>query len=436
MQVDHDIELRRLIDVCESGLVDVPQPKFVAHDPASVARMSRLDGLAVEAGREWTGVVRISDGSVSSSGVLLDSGIHILTAAHLLDDFSLATGQVHFQDGTTLDSRSILQTETYADFRITGSGVWHDLGLVTLDQAAPVWATRYAHSQDRNELGQIATIVGYGRTQTPGGEVVPQGQHLRQAGTNLVEATASSLFNSGARGSLSEQLVFDYDDGTPARDALGHILGMHNLGTGRSEAMITKGDSGGGLFLQHDGDWILGGISSYIKSGDEADLTGEADGSIGGLGFATRVSGYADWIDFQTGMTQTPQAMDGPPPPLNQVPPTVTEGQAVWFLVALDAPASQPTSVDFFTRDGTAVAGQDYIPTQGRLVLEPGEQWTRIWVQTLADDLLEEEETFHMVLANPEGAAFPGGVDELMASRAIFDDISLTGVTDLSREFP
>lgn len=399
-----------------------------------IPMLTRMDGSGLAAGREWTGVVRIGDGHVNGSGVLLDSGIHILTAAHLIERFSLESGRVYFQDGTTQVSRTIQKVQAYPGASFTSTGVWHDLALLTLNQAAPVWAVRHEHNQQRDELGNIAVLVGYGSARSPEGVALPEDHASRRAGENLVEVTGASLFNYGARGSLSEHLIFDFDNGTAQHDALGTILGLRDLGLGGVEAMLTPGDSGGGMFLERDGKWVVAGIHSYVMSGGAADLTGAPDSSIGGLGASVRVSGYADWIDFQTGMAQTPQGRNDAPPPRTEVPLTVKEGEAVWFLVSLGAPALQRVSVRFETRDGTARAGMDYIPTRGEIVLEVGQQWAKVWVQTLADNLVEGEESFYLVLRDPIGAGFPAGTRELTAVRTIIDDISLAGVTQMHPE--
>lgn len=47
--------------------------------------ISRYDGTGTINGDGWTGVACIHDGSISGSAVLLASGLHLLTAAHVID---------------------------------------------------------------------------------------------------------------------------------------------------------------------------------------------------------------------------------------------------------------------------------------------------------------------------------------------------------------
>ena len=46
---------------------------------------------------------------------------------------------------------------------------------------------------------------------------------------------------------------------------------------------------------------------------------------------------------------------------------------AFTFTVTLSKPSRVPVTVHYATANGTAIAGQDYIPTRGKLVFEPRE---------------------------------------------------------------
>jgi hypothetical protein len=217
-------------------------------------------------------------------------------------------------------------------------------------------------------------------------------------------------------------------------DALGDLLGVSNLGLGGSEGIITAGDSGGGLFVQQGDDWLLAGINSFITRWPTTDIKTETDGSLGDIAGATRVSSYTDWIEPLTGQSQTPKTNPTPPLAGETVSRQVQEGQGLSFLITLSGPATHVATVDFSTRDGSARAGEDYIPTHGTLILKENEWWAEVWVQTLADRLVEGDESFSLVLNNPQGAIFPAGQVELTAQRTILDDISLVGVTQLAEE--
>ena len=61
-------------------------------------------------------------------------------------------------------------------------------------------------------------------------------------------------------------------------------------------------------------------------------------------------------------------------------------------------------TVDYATRDGTAEAHKDYLPTSGTLTFEPGERVKTVEVMVLADAHDEGIETVWLELSNPVGA--------------------------------
>lgn len=83
----------------------------------------------------------------------------------------------------------------------------------------------------------------------------------------------------------------------------------------------------------------------------------------------------------------------------------ILEGQAgtsvATFTVTMDKPAALPTSVSFFTSDGTATAGQDYEPTSGLLTISPGQTTGTITVVIVGDRVVESNETFFVNLSDP-----------------------------------
>ncbi len=373
---------------------------------------------------DWSGVVRISDGNNTGSGVLSSSGLHVITAAHVVQDFQISNTSVYFSTGKEhLEAFTVQEFTIHPQALITDSGVWHDLALITLEQSAPLEAQRYNLYEQSDEIGQTGVITGYGRGHTDMNDTLP----TLRAGLNTIDTTAAPFHSRGWRGSLDDQLLFDYDDGTLENDTIGNFLGEPHLGLGDLETMITPGDSGGGLFLPAEDEWLLAGIHSFA-SGDPP------VGTPGDIGASTRISSYVPWIFSETGQLQQIQAMNTKPPPRDEVPLEVDEGLGVYFLVEIDGGASSLSSVEFFTRDGTAQAGLDYIPTSGQVVFEPGDRWAKIWVQTLSDNLIDGNEDFELVLTNPEGGRFPEDAEELSASRIIIDDLSLSGVTLLTEE--
>jgi hypothetical protein len=60
--------------------------------------------------------------------------------------------------------------------------------------------------------------------------------------------------------------------------------------------------------------------------------------------------------------------------------------------------------VQYATSDGSATAPSDYSPTSGTLTFRPFETSKQVQVQIVGDASSEPDETFQLVLSNPQGA--------------------------------
>lgn len=87
------------------------------------------------------------------------------------------------------------------------------------------------------------------------------------------------------------------------------------------------------------------------------------------------------------------------------------------FTVSLSESSAAPVTVDFTTRDGTALAGSDYTATSGTLTFAPGELTKQITVLVNGDTAVEEIEEFFVDLSNASGAALGDaeGVGRILA---------------------
>jgi len=81
-----------------------------------------------------------------------------------------------------------------------------------------------------------------------------------------------------------------------------------------------------------------------------------------------------------------------------------TRGVAT-ITVVLNAPSAQTVTVDYFTADGTAIAGLDYITATGTLTFPPGTTSRTFAVRILTDTLTESPETVILTLVRPVNAA-------------------------------
>jgi len=78
------------------------------------------------------------------------------------------------------------------------------------------------------------------------------------------------------------------------------------------------------------------------------------------------------------------------------------------FLVTLSTPATQAVTVDWQTVPGTA-DNTDFVAASGTVTFAPGEQSKTISIAISPDTLVENNETFTVVLSNPHGATVADG---------------------------
>ena len=79
--------------------------------------------------------------------------------------------------------------------------------------------------------------------------------------------------------------------------------------------------------------------------------------------------------------------------------------RSISFTVSLIPQSAQAVSVSYDTRDGTAIAGEDYVAVAGGTLSFSAGQTSRTITVTVTNDTLDEdEETFEVVLSNPVNA--------------------------------
>jgi hypothetical protein len=115
----------------------------------------------------------------------------------------------------------------------------------------------------------------------------------------------------------------------------------------------------------------------------------------------------------------------------NDLPPTITlndisldETDAgttnAAFTVRLDNPSSKEISIDYATSDNTAIAGLDYLASNGTITFEPGAREKTIEIGIIGDVIDEPDEAFNLNLSNPTNATIAEAEDT--ATGTIVDD--------------
>jgi hypothetical protein len=96
-------------------------------------------------------------------------------------------------------------------------------------------------------------------------------------------------------------------------------------------------------------------------------------------------------------------------------------------VVSLPSPAYEPASVQLSTRDGTAVAGSDYVANTQTIDFAVGEQHKGVTLSVYADNVDELDEAFEVVLSDAAGASLG---DRVGVVTILDDDMPSLAITD------
>ncbi|MBN2024734.1 MAG: trypsin-like serine protease [Pirellulales bacterium] len=272
-------------------LAAAPVQAGTIRDDLADSQYTSLAGLAAFASVgefQWTA----SGSNYLASGTLIDEQ-WVLTAAHVVEDIDSSNiGTMTF----TLGSATYRVVETYYSSDWTGNtSDGGDIGLVKLATAIAdvVPASLYEQTDERY---QIATVVGYGSTGTGlTGAVLSAG--TKRAGTNVIGLGSALAGIPWSGGGDDTMLVADFDQPGETGDPTTDLAVATDL-----EYCGAPGDSGGGWFIEEDGQYFLAGVTSFLVH-NPANPENAMYGDIFG---ATRVSSYLDWIFQYVDLSEPP----------------------------------------------------------------------------------------------------------------------------------
>jgi len=178
-------------------------------------------------------------------------------------------------------------------------------------------------------------------------------------------------------------------------------------------------------------DWLYGkgGVDTATFSGNFAAYQFEGSSQILTVNGpdGTDILSEFEILRFDDQLVSVEQALNNTPLPAlparpDEVNLTPAENETAWFLLQLQSPLTTTAQVNFSTRSGTAIAGEDFYATSGVAEIKPGETSTLIGVVLIDDNQAEDDETFSLVVTDPIGGTFADGVVELTATRTIIDN--------------
>ncbi len=265
----------------------------------------------VEPGAGFDGVIQVTtpDGG-SGTGSLLATGRHILTAAHVVaNDAGQPVGPITIGFDMPNVGRINIQVPVsgiavHPDYATLRSDA--DLAVLTLPVLAPsgplgVGAERYDLYRATDELGRTVTVVGYGRRGSgTTGELTDPIDRLKRMARNRYDALGEQVgvYRPGT------SLLYDVDNGSPANDAFGRILGVNDLGLA-DEGTAARGDSGGPVFVTVNGRFVIAGTTTTgpktTQPPNPAELNPAVDAGFGSISQDSRMSTFAPFIDGRTG---------------------------------------------------------------------------------------------------------------------------------------
>lgn len=244
-------------------------------------------------------------------GALIDAK-WVLTAAHCVSDLTDLSVILGENDALTTNVTAIASNAIYVhpDFVYTADGgVRNDIALVHLSSSVDGYQPiQYATSLTTNAPGQIATLIGWGGLDDDIGYI---SRFLQEVNVRL---NSNSDCDEWGHADIN-----DLDETT-------FCAGYKEGGKGGC-----FGDSGGPLFLEHEGETTLIGVPSRMVG--KTGCTGERKVDI-----YTRITHYAEWIELhlngtpphppQTSIDSFDSAPENPTPTTDSYEPNENPSEA------------------------------------------------------------------------------------------------------------
>ncbi|MGI9214038.1 MAG: Calx-beta domain-containing protein, partial [Methylococcaceae bacterium] len=220
---------------------------------------------------------------------------------------------------------------------------------------------------------------------------------LTLIGAAAIDATGNELANTLEGNTGANKLQGEAGD-----DTLQGYAGNDTLEGGAGDDVIDGGDGIDQVIYQGNEDdykifFDADSASWVVEDVNGTDGDGVDEGRDELTGVESMVFADKGVIDLTQGLTLSIKNISQP------------EGTGVDssfnFTVSLSAASTAPVSVNYSVQSGTAIAGTDFTTLSGILTFSPNETEKTLSVPVKADNLVENDETFTVVLSNPVGAS-------------------------------
>ncbi len=257
--------------VSQAGLID---------DAANDA-----DHLALAALPQYdpVGVVKRLGTIVDSSGILI-APQWVLTAAHTIPSGNPGPTDTWTFGGEVRNIDQAIRNPSFTGNIADG----FDIALHKLD--SPITSITPAQlytGTAASLLGETLTYVGYGQSGT-GSTGATGTTGTKRAGNNIGDQLGFTLNPGPSESIWSDQILFADMDDPPGGPQFGNPLGSTfpiNL-----EYLIALGDSGGGFFVEQNGEHFVAGVNSILFNFDPAEL------GFGDIMGSTTIEQSLTWI--------------------------------------------------------------------------------------------------------------------------------------------
>lgn len=264
--------------------------------PASTIRHDRLDSSYTDLGALFPATGRVTwPGFIASGNFIGNFGGFgwVLTAAHVVDDGTPASQFDFFVNSTNYDGAEIFLAPGYTNFE-DSVAKGDDIALLRLATEVIGLAAANLYSEN-DEVGEVGTHVGFGRTGT-GSTGDTGGPGTKRGANNTIDGLGSDFFVD-----VGDQLLDDFDNPSDTGDNVFGSSTPLDL-----EGLIAPGDSGGGWYVDFGFGHEIVGIHSFTAS-TLAD--GNTNSDYGDISGSTRVSSYFSWIESTVSPVPEPSSI-------------------------------------------------------------------------------------------------------------------------------